>query len=182
MTPLEERLREVEGVADLVVDLEEEGGIRLRLREGADERLVLDDVRRILAAYGLHPGEGAVVPLLERPSPPGRVVVESPSVSVRRAAGEAEIRLEAGERVVVARSAPTAAGIAEAMVTAVSGWIDVPAPDRVTVGRTRIHGDPVVVVVTHRAGAASAGAGMASPSLTIGLFRAARSAVESLYR
>jgi hypothetical protein len=181
MTPLEDRLREVEGVADLMVDLEHEG-VRISLQDGVDEQTVLEEVRRILAAYGLRPGERAAVPTVERPGPPGRMVLEMPAVSVRRVADEAEVRLEAGERVVVARSDPSAAGITEAMVTAVSGWIDVPAPDRVSVGRTRVGGAPVVVVVVHRADTAAAGAGMAAPSLADGLYRASRAAVESLYR
>ena len=181
MTPLEERLREIEGVADLVVDLEHDG-VRISLDEGVDEETVLEEVRRILVAYGLRPGERAGIPTVERPGPPGRRVVETPTVSVRRAADEAGVRLEAGERVVVARSRPTPSGIAEAMVTAVSGWIDVPAPDRVAVGRTRVRGEPVLVIVVHRADTAAAGAGMAAPSIQGGLFRAARTAVESLYR
>lgn len=181
MTPLEERLREVEGVADLVVDLEHEG-VRISLQEGIDEESVLEEVRRILAAYGLRPGARGGVPTVERPGPPGRTVLEMPTVSVRRVADEAEVRLEAGDRVVVARSDRSASAITEAMVTAVSGWIDVPAPDRVSVGRTRVRGEPVVVVVVHRSDGAAAGAGMAAPSLADGLYRASRAAVESLYR
>lgn len=181
MTPLEERLREVEGVSDLVADLEHDG-VRITLDEGVDEEAVLEDVTRILVAYGLRPGDRGGIPTFERPGPPSRTVVETPTVSVRRVADEAEVRLEAGDRVVVARSDPTPSGIAEAMVIAVSGWIDVPAPDRVSVGRTRVRGESVVVIVVHRADAAAAGAGMAAPSLRGGLFRAARTAVESLYR
>ena len=55
MTGLEQRLRDVEGVSDIVIELSDDGleGIRVRMHEGTDESGVLEEIRRILVAYGL---------------------------------------------------------------------------------------------------------------------------------
>ena len=55
MTGLEQRLRDVEGVSDIVIELSDDGleGIRVRMNEGTDESAVLEEIRRILVAYGL---------------------------------------------------------------------------------------------------------------------------------
>ena len=55
MTGLEDRLRSVNGVSDIVVELSDEGleGIRVRMHEGTDESQILEEIRRILVAYGL---------------------------------------------------------------------------------------------------------------------------------
>lgn len=55
MTGLEDRLRSVQGVSDIVVELSDDGleGIRVRMHEGTDESQILEEIRRILVAYGL---------------------------------------------------------------------------------------------------------------------------------
>lgn len=55
MTGLEDRLRSVHGVSDIVVELSDDGleGIRVRMHEGTDESQILEEIRRILVAYGL---------------------------------------------------------------------------------------------------------------------------------
>ena len=51
---LASRLEDIPGVAAVTVDLEGFGrGIDVRLEPGADEERVIDDMRRLLAAYGL---------------------------------------------------------------------------------------------------------------------------------
>lgn len=191
MTGIEDRLRSVTGVSNLSIELGEEGieGIRVWLQPDADESTVLDEVRRILVAYGLRSrGEGAG----RRPIGTEDVVDERPArrhapvrpsdIAVRAVPEGLEVRLEAGERRVVARADATPDGAAEAMVKAVSGWLDVPLPDRVSVGRCRVDGESVLTVLLRRAGVASVGSGLAGGSQVDGLYRAARAAVEALYR
>lgn len=50
------RLQDIPGVAQVVVDLDENsGGIHVRLEPGADEDAVLEKMRSLLVAYGLRP-------------------------------------------------------------------------------------------------------------------------------
>lgn len=55
MIGLEDRLRSVAGVESITIELGDEGleAIRVSIAEGADEAEVLEDIRRILIAYGL---------------------------------------------------------------------------------------------------------------------------------
>ncbi len=52
---LEQRLRTVPGVSGIRIDLGRDGleGIHVSVDEGSDEAVILEDIRRILVAYGL---------------------------------------------------------------------------------------------------------------------------------
>ncbi|MFP3913893.1 MAG: hypothetical protein ACLFWM_03390 [Actinomycetota bacterium] len=73
MTGLKSRLESIEGVESIELELGEEGlaGITVRLAEGADEVHVLDDVRRLLVAYGTG---GVTSSRLGSPAPVGAAV------------------------------------------------------------------------------------------------------------
>lgn len=188
MTGIEDRLRSVTGISNLSIELGEEGieGIRVWLQPDADEASVMDEVRRILVAYGLRSrGEGRR-PIGDGESSEGRParrqgLLRPEDVAVRAVPEGLEVRLEGGDRRIVARSEATPNGAAEAMVKAVSGWLDVPLPDRVTLGRCRVDGESVLTVLLRRAGVASVGSGLAGGSQVEGLYRASRAAVEALY-
>jgi hypothetical protein len=52
------RLQDIEGVASVVVDLDESGGgISVRLEPGANEALVMEQLRALLVTYGVRSGE-----------------------------------------------------------------------------------------------------------------------------
>lgn len=54
---LRQRLAGIDGVADIQLDLTDEGlsGIRVTLQEGAEEAMVLERIRAMLVTYGLRP-------------------------------------------------------------------------------------------------------------------------------
>lgn len=195
MIGLEERLRAVEGVADITIELGEDGldGIRVRITEGSDEAAVLEEIRRILVAYGLRsrrrwPGSERPLPAIlpetsapDAPVPPPSTG-HDPAVVVGSAEGRLQVELRAGDRRVVAAADPSAAGAAEAMVRAVSEWHTLPLPDHLDVFEDRVDDHRVITVVVRRGTAAAAGASVADPSLSRSLYRAARMALEELAR
>lgn len=64
---LRQRLASLEGVADIQLDLTDEGlaGIRVTLQEGAEEAMVLERIRAMLVTYGLRAPE----PIVPDPEP-----------------------------------------------------------------------------------------------------------------
>lgn len=192
MIGLEERLRSVEGVADITIELGEDGldGIRVRITEGSDEAAVLEQIRRILVAYGLRsrrrgPGGERPLPAIhaepESPTaPPAPQGGQDPQVEVGSEGGRLVVRLAAGDRRVTATADPSAAGAAEAMVRVVAEWHGLPLPDHLDVFEDRVGDHPLITLVVRRGLVAAAGASVAHPSLTRSLYRAARLALEEL--
>ncbi len=186
MTGLEDRLRGIPGILGITIELGEEGleGIRVRLEEGAEESGVLEEIRRILIAYGLKPrggGPGSRIPLPEiLPDAPDIALSEDPSVAIRGVGNMVEVVLSDANHRVVRRSDASALGSAEAMVRAVSDWFRLPLPDRVAVARDVLDGENVVTVLVRRSGSVVVAAGWSPRGLTQALFKSARTALESL--
>jgi hypothetical protein len=52
------RLQDIEGVASVVVDLDESGGgISVRLKPGANEAVVMEKLHSLLVTYGVRSGD-----------------------------------------------------------------------------------------------------------------------------
>lgn len=187
MGGIEERLRNIEGVGDIQLELGDEGlqSIRVTLSEGGDEAEVLDEVRRILAAYGLRSrrdlrrvwarpgstlGPGSVSPTLP----------EEPSVSVRRVEEGLEVEARLGERVIVRREPATPTGAARAMAAAWSALHGGAAPHVDGAGVAAVGAHRVVVVVVVRSGREPvAGCALLSNGLTDALWRAVAAASQA---
>ncbi len=65
------RLQDIEGVASVVVDLDESGGgISVRLKPGANEAEVMEKLRSLLVTYGVRSGDRPRLRVGRRPQPP----------------------------------------------------------------------------------------------------------------
>ena len=212
MTGLEQRLRDVEGVSDIVIELGEEGldGIRVRMQEGTDESAVLEEIRRILVAYGLkgstrrRTSESASIPELElegdtdAPGIPSVVDLresaasESPDDSQRRpdlpdpaiipGGDQLTVRLSVGVRVVEAVAEATPLGAADAMIRALCEWKGAAFPSRIAIDRLDIDGTDLVIVVARRNSTASVGSSAIRGSLAVALRDACGHIVDQLDR
>lgn len=206
MTGLEERLRSVNGVSDIVVELSDDGleGIRVRMHEGTDESQILEEIRRILVAYGLKGStrkksgtSGAPVPPLalgddhdldlatvaegEASSPSQERQSESiglPNTVIIPAGDQLTIRLQAGSRVVEASSDATPLGAADAMVRAMCDWKGTGYPSRIAVDRLDIDGVDLVIIVARSGSNAAVAASPIEASLAVALRDAAHQVVE----
>ena len=207
MTGLEDRLRKVVGVTDIVVELGAEGleGIRVRLSEGAEESEVLEEIRRILVAYGLKatgrrgraaqaipPLElGIDMPPLDAEDPEDPVVSEPdsedvseplPSASILPIDGRLVARLEDGSRTVEATAEATPLGATEAMIRATAAWRGARIPDRIAVDRLDIDGTDVVVLVARRDDLVVSASSVVAPDLAAALAEAAAAIMDRLER
>lgn len=207
MTGLEDRLRKVVGVTDIVVELGAEGleGIRVRLSESAEESEVLEEIRRILVAYGLKAtgrrgrGAQAIPPLelgidmpppdaeaLEDPvlsEPDSEGVSESlPSANILPIDGRLVARLEDGSRTVEATAEATPLGATEAMIRATADWRGARIPDRIAVDRLDIDGTDVVVLVARRDDLVVSASSVVAPDLAAALAEAASAIMDRLER
>ncbi|HEY5684516.1 MAG TPA: hypothetical protein VIY70_04005 [Acidimicrobiia bacterium] len=184
MNGLERRLRGVAGVADLTIELGDGGldGIRVRIDEGSDEAEVLENIRRILVAYGLrsrkHSAEpSAGLPVLgEQPKvgsaePWARVRPTADGLAVEIANSTHSV-LEAGERSPI--------GAAEAMVRAVARFRGMHRPERLAIALDDLDGVRVITMLGRRGPAVAVSAAVCEPSLTEGLFAAADALVADL--
>ena len=114
---LASRLEDIPGVASVVVDLEGFGrGIDVRLEPGADEAVVMEKLRALLAAYGVKHERESTTPS-PRPEPPRRAslgveVTISPLKSGARI--EVATRSVKSFRVVAATPMAIAQGLADA--------------------------------------------------------------------
>jgi hypothetical protein len=113
---LASRLEDIPGVASVVVDLEGFGrGIDVRLEPGADETAVMEKLRALLAAYGVHHEQRPEV--THRPKPP---VVKDPGVEVNITPLKSGARIEVSTRsvksfrIVAATPMAIAQGLADA--------------------------------------------------------------------
>lgn len=174
MMGLEDRLRRVSGVADLTIELGEEGleSIRVRVDQGTDEASVLDEIRRILVAYGLRSRKP------DRPLVDGvRTVGHSegplrPRITVGPRGDGLYVRLVEGERVVERTGERSPIGVAQAMVQAVAEWTDVASPERIAVALDELDGTPVVTMLARRDGRTSVSAASCAVSLAGGIYQA----------
>ena len=212
MTGLEQRLRDVEGVSDIVIELGEEGldGIRVRMQEGTDESAVLEEIRRILVAYGLkgstrrRTSESPSIPELElegdtdAPGTPNVVDLREPSApesaddSQRRpdlpdpaiipGGDQLTVRLSDGVRVVEAVAEATPLGAADAMIRALCEWKGAAFPSRIAIDRLDIDGTDLVIVVARRNSTASVGSSAIRGSLAVALRDACGHIVDQLDR
>lgn len=181
MTGLEERLRRIAGVADLTLELGDEGlsGITVRMRDGSDESTVLEEIRRILVAYGLGDRRSAF-----RPGPVGELRLRAeasaepadPAVEVRPGPEGLVVILSTPDRRVTARGPASPEGATEAMASAVAEWIGRHPIRDLSVRRLRVDDDRVLVVVLRGGGRSTAGAAVEAGDLGGVLYRAVRSA------
>lgn len=198
MTGLEDRLRGVSGVSDIVVELGDDGleGIRVRMHEGTDEANVLEEIRRILVAYGLkgttRPGRGAAaIPALELGTeapvhdhddngPIDEEVPELPNPTIIPAGDRLTVRLAEGGRIVDATSDATPLGAAVAMVRALCDWLGIETPGRLAIDRLDIDGSHVVILVGHQDDLSVVGSALVHDSLAIALRDAAAQVISGL--
>ena len=212
MTGLEQRLRDVHGVSDIVIELGEEGldGIRVRMQEGTDESAVLEEIRRILVAYGLkgstrrRTSESASIPELElegdsdAPVAPDVVDLREPAASgpadepqrpsdlpdpaIIPGGDQLTVRLSDGVRVVEAVAEATPLGAADAMIRALCEWKGAAFPSRIAIDRLDIDGTDLVIVVARRNSTASVGSSAIRGSLAVALRDACGHIVDQLDR
>ncbi|GEM_PF-2088836 len=191
---IEERLRQVEGVAGIELELGEEGlkGIKVRMEADGDEATVLDEIRRILTAYGLRSRrEGIGVrgtiggigepPRLRMRSPSGRPggQVRAP-VEVRRTADGLQVELRRDGRTIIRRGEATPLGAAEAMVAAEAADRGVEVPRVLGVRRVRLGEADVFVVALDGGGGPVVGAATCEEGVTVGLWAAVGDALSRL--
>jgi hypothetical protein len=212
MTGLEQRLRDVAGVSDIVIELGDEGldGIRVRMREGTDESAVLEEIRRILVAYGLKgstrrrastsipipelelegdsdaPEAEDVVDLRElgepEPAPEDRRRPDLPDPAIIPAGDQLTVRLSDGARVVEAVAEATPLGAADAMIRALCEWKGAAFPARIAIDRLDIDGTDLVIIVARRNSTAAVGSSAIRGSLAVALRDACGLVVDQLDR
>ncbi|MFO7549440.1 MAG: hypothetical protein R6X29_11320 [Acidimicrobiia bacterium] len=183
---LAERLRSVDGVEEVRLEVTDGGieAIHVRLTERTNEGFVLDEIRRLLAAYGLRSRRPQLA-LTQIAPPSGEEPVESAPgpVEVRvTPVGEGlEVRLAGAGRAVIRRAEATRRGAAAAMAEAVAAWWGSAAPEVGGIELDRVGGYRVVtVVLLHPAGPACAGAAIVESDLHHALHRAVTAAFPEL--
>ena len=181
---LEDRLRKVRGVADITVELGDVGleSIRVRVDEGTDEAAVLDEIRRILVAYGLRS---------RKSEPPAVEVADSmkvgnaeaplrPRITVGPRGDGLYVRLTEGERIVERMGERSPIGVAQAMVQAVAEWRSVGSPSRIAVALDELDTTPVVTLLARREGRTAVSAASCAVSLAGGIYQAAAGVLAEL--
>jgi len=181
---LEDRLRRVDGVADLTVELGDEGleSIRVRINEGTEEASVLDEIRRILVAYGLKSRKqdkivtdrivGAVIGAAEGPT--------RPRITVGPKGEGLYVRLTEGERIVERVGERSPIGVAQAMVQAVAEWKGDRSPSRIALALDELDDTPVVTLLARRDGRTAVSAASCAVSLAGGIYQAASQVLAGL--
>ncbi|MFQ5523971.1 MAG: hypothetical protein ACE5F5_10380, partial [Acidimicrobiia bacterium] len=114
------RLQDIEGVASVVVDLDQSGGgISVRLKPGANEAEVMERLRSLLVTYGVRSGDRPRLRLGRRPQP--ATVESDPGVQVRitpLSAGGTRIEVQSPKvksfRIVPAMAAAITQGLSDA--------------------------------------------------------------------
>ncbi|HSJ27847.1 MAG TPA: hypothetical protein VLB67_06510 [Acidimicrobiia bacterium] len=184
MTGLEERLRRVTGVADITVELGQEGleSIRVRINEGTDEASVLDEIRRILVAYGL---KSRRIDRASADESTPRTLGTSegplrPRITVGPRGDGLYVRLTEGERIVERTGERSPVGVAEAMVRAVAEWKEEPAPTRLALALDELDGTPVVTMLARRDERTAVSAASCAVSLAGGIYQAAAEVLAAL--
>lgn len=206
MIGLEERLRTVEGVTSIKVELGEEGvdAIKVEVAQGADEADVLEEIRQVLVAYGLRSrrpgwrlGSRRVSPAIiaetsddEAGDLNGTGVGEvfnpfsapdPPRVSVGQGGDGLVITITQGDRRAEATSDISPIGAAEAMARVVSEFHGFEKPDRVAVVMHELDGERVVTLMLRRGGRVAIAAEVARPLLHDALYLATERALRELH-
>jgi hypothetical protein len=213
MTGLEQRLRDVEGVSDIVIELSDEGleGIRVRMQEGTDESEILEEIRRILVAYGLKgstrkkstttmaipeltlegdedlaaiepAGDDTRSPDIDEAAPQLSSKADLPSPAIIPGGDHLTVRLSAGGRVVEAVADATPLGAADAMIRALCEWKGTAFPSRIAIDRFDVDGTDLVIIVARRNSAAAVGSSVIRGSLAEALRDACSHIVDQLDR
>jgi len=191
---IEERLRQVEGVAGIELELGEEGlrGIKVRMEADGDEAAVLDEIRRILTAYGLRSrregigvlgGSGGI-------GEPPRIRVRSPSgrpgsrrrapVEIRRIADGLQVELRRDGRTIIRRGEATPMGAAKAMVAAEAADRGIDAPRVLGVRRVRLGEAEALVVALDDDAGPVVGAALCTEGITQAMWAAVDEALSRL--
>ena len=181
---LEDRLRRVQGVADITVELGDAGleSIRVRIDEGTEESSVLDEIRRILVAYGLR-SRKAEQPRIDGDA--SRSVGESeaplrPRINVGPRGEGLYVRLTEGERIVERMGERSPLGVAQAMVEAVAAWRGVERPNRIALALDELDATPVVTILARRDGRTAVAAASCQVSLAGGMYQVADGVLSGL--
>lgn len=184
MMGLEDRLRKVQGVADITVELGDLGleSIRVRVDEGTDEASVLDEIRRILVAYGLRSRrkDGPVI-AADTPSSVGEGAAPlRPRITVGPRDEGLYVRLTEGDRLVERTGERSPIGVAQAMIQAVAEWRNVGSPNRLALALDELDSTPVVTMLGRRDGRTAVAAASCAVSLAGGIYQAASGVLEGL--
>jgi hypothetical protein len=182
---LERRLRQVEGVADLTIELGDAGleGIRVRIHEGSDESEVMEDIRRILIAYGLrsrNETDGSAIPDLDSDPSVNGGANEEPSPIIRPSEHGLIAEVGSGTHAVSESGARSPIGAAEAMVKAVAKWKGVEPPSRIALALDELDGERVITLLARRRDQLAVAAAVCLPGLADGLYRASADVVSGL--
>lgn len=202
MIGLEERLRTVDGVTSIKVELGDEGvdAIKVEVAEGADEADVLEEIRRVLVSYGLRSkrpgwrlgsrrGSPAIiagssrdddVPDIGEPVAHDLDLPEPPRVSVGQGGDGLVISVVQGDRRAEATSDISPIGAAEAMARVVSEFHGLTRPDRVAVVMHELDGERVVTLMLRSGGKTALTAELARPLLHDALYIATERALREL--
>ncbi len=188
MLGLEDRLRQVDGVSAIRVELGDHGvdSIKVEVHDGVKESEVLEEIRRVLVAYGWRsrrpewlesetasdeqpaslPRLARVEELVEATESP------EPTVSVQHRDGLMVVALEHDERRVEAAGSVSPIGAAQAMMKALAEWHGVARPDRVAVVMHEMDEEKVVTLMARRGERTALAAEVATPLLHDALYRA----------
>jgi hypothetical protein len=186
MNGLAERLRSVDGVEEVRLEVTDGGieAIHVRLTERTNEGFVLDEIRRLLAAYGLRSRRPQLALTRVAPPPVGGTGESAPGPSevLVSPVGEGlEVRLAGVGRAVIRRAEATRLGAAAAMAEAVAAWWGRPPPEVAGIALDRVGSHRVVtVILVHPDGPPCAGAAVVESDLDAALHRAVTAAFPDL--
>lgn len=187
MTGLEDRLRRVRGVADLTIELGEEGleSIRVRIDDESEESSVLEEIRRILVAYGLRsrrPDDEGFAAAAVSAVVGEDEAVSRPRIAVGPRGSRLVVRLSDGDREVERTGERSPVGVAEAMMKAVAGWNGTAAPERFALAMDELDGVPVVTMLARSEGRVAVASASCAVSMVGGMYTAADRVLEELTR
>lgn len=172
---LEQRLRSVSGVAGLRIDLGKEGleGIHVSIDEGSDEGVILEEIRRILVAYGLRSRPGGVLEGIEPLAFPDKVWLGD-------RAGRSAARLTYGDQRVEGFGDLSWEGAADAVVHAICQYAGYQVPERVAASRLRLDDQNLVVALAGVGSARAVSVAIAELGLANALVQALTRAISDL--
>lgn len=185
MIGLEDRLRRITGVADLTIELGDEGleSIRVRIDEDSDEGTVLEEIRRILVAYGLRsrrPGTDVLTDAGVTTDVGADEERSRPRIVVGPRGSGLVVRLSGSDRDVERTGERSPIGVAEAMVRAVAEWQGQAEPERIAISMDELDGVPVVTILARREGRVAVACASCAVSLAGGIWSAANTVIGEL--
>ncbi len=155
------------------------------MHEGSDESEVLEDIRRILVAYGLRSRQRddpvGIPDLNEGGSINGAPDV--PTAARFRPTDEGlVVEVESGTHSVTETGERSPIGAAEAMVRAVAKLNGSQVPRRIALALDELDGERVITLLGRRGDQIAASAAIAMPTLAEGLLRASKELIHELDR